>query len=109
MNLNQLRKSLEETGAEVELIEAGRSRALVLKRLPPSAQSDGGNLWIVDGDVADLLDPGAHVLGTERLKIGDVTVPVTRIEAPSLRAHGGKIGEGPGNLEGRAGWFNKRH
>ncbi|HEY2017182.1 MAG TPA: hypothetical protein VGH38_26940, partial [Bryobacteraceae bacterium] len=77
--MDQLRKTLEEAGAEVELIEAGSSRALVLKRLPASVGPHEGTLWVVEGDVADLLEPGMHVVGNERLKIGEVTVPVTRI------------------------------
>ena len=103
MNLDQIRKSLEAAGTEVELIEAGHARALVLKH-----PRDSETRWIVDGDIADLLDPGAHVIGTEQLKVDGVNVPVTRLSMPSVRAYGKKIGEGPGNLEGRAAWFNKR-
>jgi hypothetical protein len=104
VDLDRVRKSLEASGGHAELIETGKSRALVLQD-----SRDGESRWIVDGDVADLLEPGARVLGTEQMEVGGVTVPVTRVSAPALRAHDEKIGEPPGNLDERNAWFRKRH
>ncbi len=112
MNLDQIRNTLEAAGAEIELLEAGGSRALLLRRLPKEARlesvSGTGNLWIVEGDVAPLLQDGATVAGSGELIFGEQRIPVSRITAASLRPLGVKVPEGPGNLKARAGWFGKR-
>ena len=112
MNLNQLRNTLEASGAEIELLEAGGSRALVLRHLPQQAKlesvSETDCLWIVEGDVAPLLEGGATVAGSGTLVLGAERIPVLRISVPGLRPAGIKLPEGPGNLKARAGWFGKR-
>ena len=112
MKLDELGKTLEASGTQVDLLAAGDSRALVLKRLPAGAHLEGaegeGDLWIVEGDIRELLNPGARVIGTGKLTVGDSTMGVSRVVTPSLRGLGVKIGEGSGNLARRSEWFGKR-
>ena len=112
MNLNQLRNTLEASGAEIELLAAGGSRALVLRHLPQQAKlesiSETDCLWIVEGDVAPLLESGTTVAGSGTLVLGTERIPVLSISVPSLRPVDIKLPEGPGNLKARAGWFAKR-
>jgi hypothetical protein len=112
MNLDQIRSTLEADGAEVELLESGGSRALVLRRLPQHARlesaSDEDTLWIVEGDAKPLLHGGAAVAGNGELILGADRIPVLRIAVQGLRPVETKIPEGPGNLKARAGWFGKR-
>ena len=65
MDLNLIRSTLEAAGAEIELLEAGGSRALVVRLLPRQAKlesaSAGDCLWIAEGDVAPLLASGKTV------------------------------------------------
>ena len=112
MNLDQLQLSLQAAGAEVESLQKGSSRALILNHLPAGASFDGidgtGPLWIVEGEIADLLPSGAHVQGAGILHVGTLAIPASRVAMPTLRALEDKIGEGPDNLARRAGWFGKR-
>ena len=113
--LDQLRELLEAAGAEVSVLQAGSSRGLVLRRAPERIAVEGisgeGELWIVEGDIHELLAagrPGATVAETGTLRLRGETFPVHRIAPPSLRPLGVKIPEGKGNLKRRAEWFQKR-
>jgi hypothetical protein len=112
VTLDQLHESLQAAGARVELITTGSSRGLAVGRLPPEAQLEGvsgeGVLWVVEGEIDDLLEPGARVLGNGLLRIGTLSIPVVQVAAAVLRSAGLKIGEAPDNLARRAGWFGKR-
>ena len=112
MDLEKVRTKLEAAGAEIETLEAGDSRALVIRRVPEKARlesvSADGNLWIVEGEVAPLLEGGASVAEKGTLILGGERFPVIRVSAPSIRPLDVKVPEGPGNLKARAEWFEKR-
>lgn len=112
MDLEKVRTKLEAAGAEIETLEAGDSRALVVLRVPEKARlesiSADGNLWIVEGEVAPLLEGGASVAEKGTLILGGERIPVIRISALSIRPLDVKVPEGPGNLKARAEWFEKR-
>jgi hypothetical protein len=112
VDLDQIRSKLEAAGAEIEMLKAGDSRALVVRRVPKEARvesvSGQGSLWIVEGEVSPLLEGGAAVAESGTLVLGAERIPVLRVSDSGLRPLGVKAPEGPGNLKGRAGWFGKR-
>ena len=112
MDLDQIRTTLETAGAKIEELKVGNSRALVIRRVPKVARLESvsaeGSIWIVDGEVAPLLQGGASVADRGTLVLGAERFPVLSVSAPGLRPLGIKEKEGPDNLKGRAGWFGKR-
>jgi hypothetical protein len=112
MDLDQIRIKLEAAGAEIEMLQAGDSRALLVRRIPEHARLESvsamENLWIAEGEMAPLLEGGATVAESGTLVMGTERIPILRVSDPTLRPMGAKVPEGPGNLKRRAGWFGKR-
>ena len=109
MDLERARKILEEQGEDVRFVKEGGSRALVVQRMPALGESESTSLWVVEGEIAELLKPGQRAGGAEELQVGDEKVRATRVTSSPLLGHGSKIGEGSGNLRDRGEWFKKRH